>query len=438
MVNEFGKIPPQATDIEEVLLGALLLDPSAFSRVKGLLRADMFYNNEHLKTYEAICEMHVKGKEVDILTLKTAYPEFSIKYLTGLTSRVGSAAHIQHHAAIIYEKYMAREMIRIGSQMVEDSYDGDALDLLKHYKLELENKLLGFLGMNSYGISIIEAANKSLDEYFKREKMIKEGKRSGIPSTFKSLDEKTAGWQPEHLMVLAARPAMGKTSLAISFLMTAADAGYSVAMYSLEMSAVKLTDKIICSIADVDLGEYKKGKLMDAQRTAIENATSRFDNWRVTFSDTMLNDIDQIHASAQSIKSKLGLDFIIIDYLQLLTSRDKNANREREVAENSRKAKLMAVELGVPVLLLSQLNRSLESRGDKRPMLSDLRESGAIEQDADMVLFVYRDCVYNETEGGSDGELIVSKHREGPTGVVQFNYNSSLTKFWDNDTQLPF
>ncbi len=424
------KLPPQATEVEEVLLGAILIEGKSIGKVKAVLRPEMFYNDQHAKLYSKIVEMDLAGKSIDLVTVKQTTDQ-PATFLASLTARVSSAAHIKEHAAIIYDKWLAREMIKTGTDLIEKSYTDDITEVIRSTRQEIEKKLLGVLGINSFGIGIREAGDKSLDQYYKREQMIKQGKRSGIPSSFNTLDTYTAGWQPEQLIILAARPAMGKTSLAISFLMKAATEGKSVAMYSLEMSAVKLADKIVCSIANINLLDYKKGKMSDPERMEAEHSIDVLSEWNVNFNDNLLTDIDQIHASAQTIKSRSGLDLIIIDYLQLMKGSGSYSNREREVAENSRKAKMMAVELGCPVILLSQLNRGLESRSDKRPMLSDLRESGAIEQDADIVLFLYRESVYNENTDNLKGEMIIAKHREGPTGIVDFFYNESMTRFSD-------
>jgi len=431
------KLPPQATEIEEVLLGALLLESNAIDKIRQVLKPEMFYNEKHRKVYEVLCDMHRQGKEIDLLTVKQN-SNIEASFLASLTRNVCSAAHIKEHAAIIYEKWLARELIQAGSEMIERSYTDDVHQIISDANKNIEGKLLSLLGLNSCGIKIQESANKSIDEYYKREAMINEGVRSGIPTPFNALDGYTAGWQKEQLIVLAARPGMGKTSLAISFLMSAARHKKRVAMYSLEMSATRLSDKIICSIASIDFSQYKNGTLPEEDRTSAEAALEELNSWDVTFNDNLLTDMDQMRASASAIKNKGGIDLIIIDYLQLMRGTEKFSNREREVAENSRKAKMMAVELGCPVILLSQLNRSLEARGDKRPMLSDLRESGAIEQDADIVLFVYRDAVYNAEADSSIGELIIAKHREGPTGSLEFKCNESLTRFSDIKKPLPF
>jgi replicative DNA helicase len=353
-------------------------------------------------------------------------------FIAGLTSSVGSAMHIKHHAAILYEKWIAREMIRVGSGLVEKSFSGtDVMDLMSDTEKEIAVRKLHFLGLTSTGVSIMDAANQSLDEYYIRENNQKNNITTGVPTTFKKLDKYTGGFQGGQLIVLAGRPGMGKTSVAISFLIHAAKVGKKVFMASLEMTSARLMDKVLCSEAEINHADYKGGRLSDDDRNKAEGSLDEFAKWGVTFNDDMVSNIDQIHAIAKAQKERGGLDFLIIDYLQLMRSRERAGNREQEVSQISRATKMMAVDLDIPILLLAQLNRGVEERPDKRPMLSDLRESGAIEQDADIVLFVYRDCVYNDAAPAESGELLISKHREGPTGSIDFWCNESLTRFKD-------
>ena len=230
---------------------------------------------------------------------------------------------------------------------------------------------------------------------------------------------------------------MGKTSLAISFMITAAYYKSKCAFFSLEMTSARLMDKVICSLANINHSDYKRGTLIDVQKKKAEECLDIIMNWDVTFNDTMLTSIEQIHANCKTIKDRHGLDIVFIDYLQLMRTTEKTGNREQEISTMSRKAKMMAVDLQVPVILMSQLNRGVESRSDKRPGLADLRESGAIEQDADIVLFIYRDVVYNAaTPSPEICEMIVGKHREGETGTFEFISNESLTRFTD-DKEVP-
>jgi len=409
---------------------------------KTILAPEAFYNMSHQSIYTVMLEIHKTGGNIDLLTVidKLGDNLESIggrKYVVDLSLGVVSALHIKYHLAIIYDKWVARECIRIGSELVEQSYDtDDILDTVQNVRNAMDVRILAYLGINSTGVSISDAANKSLDDYYKREQASKDGKFSGIPTTFKKLNFKLGGFQKEQLVILAGRPGMGKTSIAISFMITAAQYNSKCAFFSLEMTSERLMDKVICSLANINHSDYKRGKLTDNQKSQAEGSLEVFDKWDVTFNDTMLTSIEQIHANCRTLKDRNGLDIVFIDYLQLMRTNEKTGSRENEISTMSRKAKMMAVDLQIPVILMSQLNRGVESRADKRPMLSDLRESGAIEQDADIVMFVYRDVVYNEcTSNPEICELIVGKHREGETGKLEFKTNESLTRFSDDDDQ---
>lgn len=437
-----GRVPPQAIDIEQVFLGGLLIDNSLIDEVRTILPVEAMYKEAHGVIYQAMLDVSKKGK-VDILTVIDHLGENVKKaggasYISQLTSRIAGASHIKYHLSIIYDKWVARECIRIGSQLVSQAYDADdILDTLQTVRNSMDLRILAYLGINSTGVKIIESANKSLDDYYKREQQHKDGSFTGIPSTFKKLNLKTGGFGKEQLIILAGRPGMGKTSLAISFMITAAQYKKKCAFFSLEMTSARLTDKVICSLGDINHSDFKRGTLLDAQKKSAENCLGILEHWDVTFNDEMLTSVEQIHANCKALKDRHGLDIIFIDYLQLMKTTEKTGSREQEISTMSRKAKMMAVDLQVPVILMSQLNRGVESRADKRPMLSDLRESGAIEQDADIVMFVYRDVVYNEaTPNPENCELIIAKHREGETGVVEFVSNESLTRFTD-EQEIP-
>ena len=427
------KIPPQALDIEEAFLGALLIEGDLFNDVKTILPEEAFYKPEHKTIYSTMREINKANGKIDILTV-SQFSNISPSVIVNLSSRVATAAHLKYHLSIIYDKWVARECIRLGSELVEQSFEADdILDTLQETRNAMDQRILHFLGINSTGISIIDAANKSIDDYYIREVRYKDGKLSGLPSTFKELNKMTGGYQAGQLIILAARPGMGKTSIAIAEMMTAATYKFKSAFISLEMTSERLMDKVICSLGNINHSDYKRGRLNENDRKKAEECLGIINHWDVTFNDEMLVNIEQIHATCKKIKERSGLDIIFIDYLQLMRTKEKTGNREQEISTMSRKAKMMASELKVPVILLSQLNRSLEQRPDKRPMLSDLRESGAIEQDADIVEFIYRDSEYNESAPSDLGELIVAKHREGPRGIVEFRYNESMTRFTEGE-----
>jgi replicative DNA helicase len=439
---EIGKIPPQAIEIETVLIGALMIEPGQIDVVKTMLPKEAFYKEAHQWIYAAMVHIQKKNGKVDILTVTEKLRSMEkleavggASYVAGLSSRVGSALNVKYHAAIVYEKYVGREIIRIGSALVEKAFDEgtEPLDAINEFMKAMETRKLHFLGLTTTGVSVVEAANQSIEDYFTRVNNRNNGIITGLPSTFKKLNSITGGFQPGQLIVLAGRPGMGKTSVAIAELITAAKAGKKCFMFSLEMTSARLMDKVICSLGDLDHSQYKRGTMSHDDAQKAEDCLAEIETWDMTFNENMLTDIDQIHATAKAKQDRDGLDFVCIDYLQLMRSRGKHGNREQEVANISRGAKMMAVDLGVPVLLLAQLNRGVEARGDKRPMLSDLRESGAIEQDADIVIFVYRESLYDDMAPTDTGELIIDKHREGPTGTVDFKTNESLTRFTDDD-----
>lgn len=433
------KPPPYALDIEEALLGALIIEGDQYDYIKDIVHENMFYSQDNAIIFESIKQLYFNHRNIDLLTVaEKVKGRITALKLTELTSRVGSALHVKEHAIIIYEKWVSRESIRLGNKLSEHAYNSDdILDTITGIRNDLDDRIMNMLGLNSIGINISESSNRSIEDYYKREQMRKENKFTGIPTSFKPLNKKTGGLQKEQLIILAGRPAMGKTSVAINFLINAASYEYKCAFFSLEMTAARLTDKIICSIAEIDFSAYKKGELMDSQREDAERSLDVINKWNITFNDSMLINIEQVHANCKAIKNRFGLDIVFIDYLQLMRTSEKTGNREQEISTISRNAKKMAVDLQVPVVLLSQLNRAVESRADKRPMLSDLRESGSIEQDADIVLFLYRDSVYNDTAKYDTGEVIVAKHREGEIGTFEFKHNSSLTKFWDVDNNIP-
>lgn len=427
------KIPPHAKEIEEAFLGALIIEGDKFDDIKTLIPTEAFYVSDHQKVYEVMREINQQGGKIDLLTIcnKNILPA---TFISNLSAKVGTASHLKYHSAIIYDKWVARELIKIGSEMVASSYDADdILDVLQDSRNAMDKRIMHFLGINSTGISIIDAANKSLDDYYVREQNYAKGILSGIPSTFKVLNRMTGGFQKEQLIILAARTGMGKSSLAVSYMITAAMYQFKCAFFSLEMTSERLMDKVICSLANIDHSDYKKGKLNEHDKQKAEECLNIINNWNVTFNEDMLTNIEQIHATCRMIKDRKGLDVVFIDYLQLMRTKEKTGNRENEISTMSRKTKMMAVDLKVPVILLSQLNRSLEARSDKVPMLSDLRESGAIEQDADIVQFIYRESEYNENSPKDEGILVLAKHREGERGRIPFKYNESLTKFCDID-----
>jgi len=449
-----GKIPPQNIEVEEAVLGAIMLDKEAIEAVYNLLRPESFYKDCNQKIYSAIISLYSENKPIDILTVTDQLRKDNLLddvggpfYVTQLSNKVSTSQNILYHAQIVAQSFFKREMIKASSQLGVMSFD-DSVDVMEIIDFagrefdNLSNKVFG----SSKSKSFKELVNDSLDQYYKRMQLFNEGKVSGIKTSTNKLTAITSGWQNGDLIVVAARPSMGKTAVLLSEAKAASENGAYAAIFSLEMQAVRLVDRIICGEADIDPERFRAGNLFDADIMKLEVAANAIYNRNIYIDDNSGVTIHYIKNRARIEKKKadaLGIKFIIlIDYLQLVDSTsDKGKNREQEVAEISKSAKGIAKELDCPVILLAQLNRSCELRaGDKRPMMSDLRESGAIEQDADLIIMLYRAAYYgfmedqegNSTEG--KGEFIIVKQRAGRTGTVLFNHNPSLTRIFDPGT----
>lgn len=436
---------PHDAELEEVVLGACLLETAAMTLVADKLRAEMFYEQSHSEIFSALLAMYHTGKRIDIITVRF---ELAARgkldavggpfRLTQLTSRVASSAHLEQHAAILREQYVRREAI-IGMHRLLAAASDVTIDMSETL-VELHNladHLEGEAAFDDYLRNMDQLMQDTLKLMDGRVANNREGV-TGIPTGLADLDRMTAGWQPGELVIIAARPSIGKTAFGLHLALAGGRAGKYVVVYSLEMQGEQLGDRWIASAAaDINASHIRTGLMTaDEQQQALDTARE-LSRLPVYVDDNPKMGMDHIRSSARLLKSKGRCDCIIIDYLQLceMASGQKNRNREQEVAEASRKAKLMAKELGVPVILLCQLNRECEGRGDHRPALSDLRESGAIEQDADLVMLLYRPAVYGiPTERKSKypseglGVVIVAKHRNGETGDVYFGHNASMTK----------
>jgi replicative DNA helicase len=442
-----GKIPPQATDIEEAVLGALMLEKDAIEEVFPLLQPETFYRDSHQKIYTAIQYLYKENKPIDILTV-TEYLKSQSQieevggayYISILTSKVASASHIYFHSLVLKEKFFFREMIKFSQQLSTISFDDDVDpdDVIEKASNDFQNIIEGFYGFQqekSFRNLLVQAK----DEYFIRQELAKENKLAGIETPIKDLTNLMNGWQDAEVTVVAARPSMGKTAFLLSCLIKAASTGKNAAVFSLEMPGVRLTDRLICGHAGLDPNKYKKGLLNTEELERFAKTIQELWDLGIYIDDESTVSIDYIRNKSKSIKRKYGLDIIFIDYLQLMSSSHvKGRSREQEVADMSRKIKLLSKELNVPVIILAQLNRQCELRGgDKRPVLSDLRESGALEQDADNVILIYRAAYYKfleDSDGNSTkgkGELIVAKQRNGNIDTIAFGHNESLTRIYD-------
>lgn len=447
-LSSLGRIQPQARELEMAVLGALMLEKDALTNVIEILRPESFYLEKHQIIYEAILVLFANSEPVDILTVtnqlkKSGKLEQSGGpfYITELTNRVNSAANIEYHARVILEHAIKRELIAISSGIQTKAFDDtkDALELLDEagssiFEISDRNIRKDYQNMT-------ELMRMAIDE-LENKKNQKDG-LTGVPSGFTKLDRVTSGWQKSDLVIIAARPAMGKTAFVMSALRNAAvDHGKAVAIFSLEMSSVQLVNRLISAEAELESDKIKTGKLESYEWTQLYEKTKNIANAPIFIDDTPGLSILELRAKCRKLKQQHDVQMIIIDYLQLMSGdlSKKGGNREQEIASISRSLKSIAKELNVPVIALSQLSRAVETRGgDKRPMLSDLRESGSIEQDADMVLFLYRPEYYGITQdedGGPTegmGEIIIAKHRNGSLADVKLRFIGKYTKFIDFD-----
>ncbi len=445
---DYGKLPPQAIDLEEAVLGALMLDKEALTDVIDILKKDSFYKEDHQMIYEAILDLFQKSEPIDILTVTQELKkrgELEIIggpfYIAQLTNRVASSANVEFHARIISQKHIQRELIKISSDTIKKAYDEtiDVFDLLDGAEAKLFEVAEGNI-RRSY-----EDMNKLLHKAVKQlEAISKLDGTSGVPTGFANLDRVTGGFQKSDMIVLAARPGMGKTAFVLSMARNAAvDYKKGVAVFSLEMSSLQLVNRLIASETEIAGEKLKKGNLEPWEWEQLNARIGKLTNAPIFINDTPGLSVFELRAQCRRLKAEKDIQMVIIDYLQLMSaSSDGKGNREQEISTISRAVKGIAKELDIPVIALSQLSRAVETRGgDKRPQLSDLRESGAIEQDADMVMFIYRPEYYGITadeDGNSTqglGELIIAKHRNGSTEDVKIRFQNHLAKFvnWDND-----
>lgn len=444
--NELGKIPPQAIDLEEAVLGALMLEREAVNDVIDILKEETFYKEAHQKIYGAVLVLFGRSEPIDILTVtselrKLGQLEFvgGAYYISYLTNRVASSANIVFHSRIISQKHIQRELIRISAETIKEAYEesSDVFELLDKAERELFSVAQGNIrkDYDSMGdvlklaIENIEAAKKNVDGV------------SGVPTGFAALDRVTAGWQKSDMIIIAARPGMGKTAFVISMARNmAVDFNIPVAIFSLEMASVQLVNRLISSETGIPGEKIRKGNLEDHEFTQLHTRIKKLAKAPIFIDDTPSLSVFELRAKSRRLKSKHNIQCIIIDYLQLMTAGSDKGNREQEISTISRSIKTIAKELNIPILALSQLSRAVETRGgDKRPMLSDLRESGAIEQDADIVSFIYRPEYYDITqdEDGNSmvgiGQVIIAKHRNGALDTVSLKFVKDFAKFENLD-----
>lgn len=441
---DIGRIPPQAIDLEQAVLGAMMIDGTAMNNVIDILRTkDAFYDPKHQAIFEAMSDLYNGTTPIDLLTVTEQLRKLGslelaggAYYLSTLTNKVASAAHVEHHSRIIIEKYIQREIIGISNEILKEAYDEtkDVFSVLS----KAEEDLFAIAQNNmKKSYDTMQTAMKGAIEEIESARENKDGV-SGVPTGFKDLDRMTSGWQRSDMIVIAARPAMGKTAFVLSMARnTAVDYGMGVAIFSLEMSSVQLVKRLISSEAQIDAEKLRKGNIEDHEFQQIHTKISKLSKAPIYIDDTPGISVFELRAKCRRLKQKHDIDMVVIDYLQLMTAgTNKGAgNREQEISQISRSIKEIAKELNIPVIALSQLSRSVEQRGgDKRPILSDLRESGAIEQDADIVSFIYRAEYYGLLEDDQGptqgmGDIIVAKHRNGSTDTVRLRFIGKFAKF---------
>ena len=435
------RIPPQNVEAEQAVLGAMMLEHNAVVAAMEKLRPGDFYREVHRTIFEAMEHLHHDNKEVDVITLPEELRRMKklddvggLEYILSLPNLVATAANIEYHANIVAEKALARNIITTCTELTSEAYDGekepeDLLDDAERRILQIsESKRRGDFA--PVGVVVEETLDKITKLYENKAGI------TGLPTGFRDLDRLTSGLQPSDLILVAARPSMGKTAFTLNIAQNVGVKQHkTVAFFSLEMSQEQLVQRLLCQIAHIDSQKLRTGQLnSDDEWTKLTDACDKLYQAPIYIDDTPGISVTEMRSKARRLKAEYGLDLIIVDYLQLMQGRSSES-RQQEISEISRSLKALARELKVPLIALSQLSRSVESRQDKRPMLSDLRESGALEQDADIVSFLYREDYYDkETENQHITEIILAKHRNGPVGSVKLYFKGEYTLFLNLDT----
>ena len=434
---ELAKIPPHDIDAEQAVLGSMLTDKEAVNAAIESLKEDAFYRDDNRIIFQAIVNLYSKSEPIDIITLKDELESMDkfeqvggYEYLASLPDKVPTTANVQKYIKIVEEKSILRNLIKTANEIIELGYNPteDVEDIMDG----AEKKIFDIMqSKNTKSYTPIK--DVLVESFTNLEKLYNQKQHvTGVPTQFYDLDDKTAGLHGSELILVAARPAMGKTAFALNIATNAAlRANVPVAIFSLEMSKDQLVNRMLCSEAMVDSNKVRTGKLDEEDWTKLAEAIGPLSEAGVYIDDTPGISVMEIRTKCRKLKMEKNIGLVVIDYLQLISGSNKrNGSREQEISEISRSLKVLAKELNVPVIALSQLSRAVEQRDDHRPMLSDLRESGAIEQDADIVMFLYREDYYNpDTERKNIAEVIIGKNRSGSTGSVDLGWLGSYTKF---------
>lgn len=447
----FDRIPPQNIEAEVSVLGAVLQDPQALLKAMEVLRPADFYKEAHRKIFGACIDLFERNEPVDLVTLanelmrsKQLEEVGGASALSGLVDQVPTAANVAHHAQIVKDKALLYALIQKGTAVVSRAYaDKDDVDEVldwaeqQIFEISQDKITRSFVPVKS----VLKGTFQLIEKLYDRKSHV-----TGVPTGFKKFDEMTAGLQASELVVVAGRPSMGKTSFCLNIAQHAAvQERIHVAIFSLEMSKEQLVQRMLCSVARVDSHSLRTGFLRDADWPKLTTGAGILSESPIFIDDTPGISLLEMRAKARRLKAEQGLGLVIIDYLQLISGRGRIESRQQEISEISRSLKAMAKELDVPVVALSQLSRAVEARDDKRPRLADLRESGAIEQDADLVAFLYRPALYRERKGEELGEeedktaeVIIGKQRNGPTGTVYLTFLREYTRFEDQERERDF
>lgn len=445
MIEE--RVPPQNIEAEQAVLGAMLIDKEAIAKVSEILTSTDFYREAHRVIFNAMLELYNKNEAVDMVTVTEILKRDNklediggIAYITSLANAVITAANIKFHADIVAEKSVLRQLVRVSTEIAAMGYEGNEdistmLDTAESRILEISNrkKKADFTPIYDVLMESVQNIEKLLTN---------KGGLTGLPTGFTDLDKLTSGLQASDFIILAARPSMGKTALALNIVQNVALRAHkkvggeprSVAFFSLEMSKEQLVNRMLCAEAGIDSQRLRIGEMGDKDWNSLWTACDAMSKAKIYIDDTAGITAMDMRSRARRLKAEHGLDLIIVDYLQLMQGsgrRNNSGDRQQEVSEISRSLKALARELNVPVLALSQLSRGVEARQVKRPMLSDLRESGSLEQDADIVAFLYREDYYNPNTENKHTELIIAKHRNGPVETVNLFFYKQFTKFRD-------
>jgi replicative DNA helicase len=437
-MHAIGKIPPHSIEAEQAVLGAVLLDREAFISASEFINPEDFYKDSHRAVYEAAVELFERGEPVDLVTLSEQLRQKDtldaiggMAFLTDLSSSVPTIANVAHYAKIIYEKSLLRKLIRTCGEISGKSFEAaeGAAEIIEYaekgiFDISQRRTFKGFVPLKEV---LVSSFNK-IEELYNNK-----GKTTGVPTGFNDIDNKTSGLQKSDLILVAARPSMGKTSLALNIAQHAAlIEQVPVAIFSLEMSRDQLVSRMICAEANIDSHKMRTGNLAEDDWPKLARVVNRLSSANIYIDDTPGITVAEMRSKCRRLKLEKGLELILIDYLQLMQGSGRAESRQQEISEISRSLKALAREMDCPVLAMSQLSRAPEMRSEHKPMLSDLRESGAIEQDADVVMFIYRDEYYHpDTEKKGIAEIILAKQRNGPTGTVELVWLDKFTKFAD-------